>query len=299
MSRITNNMMISDFLSNYNKSQNKLNKYMNQLSTGDKFSRISEEPIDAVKSMRLDTTLSFNQQYQDNAEGGISWLKLTDEALNEVVKTLRTLRTDAVAAATGTMNPESRQKVQQKVDQLREHLVEIANTKYADSYIFNGVKTKVKPYQGADSLNPTDYEANGAVSTGKLDREVGAGTVVDINVTGPEIGFGQIFADIYNFSEALANDDSAEIQNSLDNIDTHIENVLVARSQVGARQNRLELGVDRLSAQEVTYTDILSKTADTDVAETIMKYKNEENVFRIALATGAGIMQPTLMDFLT
>lgn len=299
MSRITNNMIISDFLSNYNKSQSKLNKYMNQLSTGEKFSRVSEEPIDAVKSMKLDTTLGFNKTYQENAESGISWLEVTDEALNEVVKTLRTIRTDAVEAATGTMTPEDREKVQQKVDQLREHLVEIANSKYANSYIFNGVKTKVKPYQDAASLNPADYEANGVISTGKLEREVGTGTVVDINVSGSEIGFGQMFADLNNFSEALANDDSTEIQNSLDNIDTHIENVLLARAQVGSRQNRLELGVDRLSAQEVTYTDILSKTADTDVAETIMQYKNEENVFRIALATGSSIIQPTLMDFLT
>lgn len=298
MSRITNNMIISNFLSNYNKSQSKLNKYMNQLSTGEKFSRVSEAPIDAVKSMRLDTTLSFNQQYQDNAEDGISWLKLTDEALNEVGRTLRTLRTDAIAAATGTMTPESRQKVQQEVDQLREHLVEIANSKYANSYIFNGFKTKIKPYQEADSLTPTDYEANGAVSTGKLEREVAAGTVVGVNVTGPEIGFGQMFADLYNFSDALATDDLTEIQNTIDNIDTHLENVLVARSQVGSCQKRLELGVDRLSAQEVTYTDILSKTADTDVAETIMNYMNEKNVFRIALSTGANIIQPTLMDFL-
>ncbi|QTL96929.1 flagellar hook-associated protein 3 [Iocasia frigidifontis] len=298
MSRITNNMIISDFLSNYNKSQNKLNKYMNQLSTGDKFSRISEEPIDAVKSMRLDTILSFNQQYQDNAAEGISWLKVTDEALNEVGKTLRTLRTDALAAATGTMTPESRQKLLPKVEQLRKDLVEIANSKYANSYIFNGFKTKVKPYQDAASLIPGDYEANGAVSTGKLEREVAAGTVVGVNVTGPEIGFAQMFADINNFSVALASDDPVEIQNTIDNIDTHIENVLVARSQVGSCQNRLELGADRLSAQEVTYTDILSKTADTDVAETIMKYMNEENVFRLALQTGSRIFQPTLMDFL-
>lgn len=298
MSRITNNMIISNFMSNFNKSQIKLNKYMEQLSTGERFSKVSEEPIDAVKSMKMDTAISFNKKYQENAEGGISWLEVTDKALDDVVKTLRKLRDSAIKAANGSITPDDRQKIQKEVDQLREHLVEVANSKYANSYIFSGFKTKVKPYQNANSLNPVDYEANGTVSTGKLEVEIGAGTVVDMNVTGSEMNFDQMFADLYNFSDALATSNSVEIQNSLGNIDTHIEEILGSRAQVGSRQKRLELNVDRLSAQEISYTDILAETADTDVAETIMKYKNEENVYRVALATGANIIQPTLMDFL-
>ena len=298
MSRITNNMIINNFLANFTRSQKSLNKYMEQLTTGEKFSRISDEPIYAVKAMKLETILQFNEKYIENAEEGINWLNVTDKALDDVVKTLRKLRDSAVRAANGSLTPDDRQKIQQEVLQLKEHLIDVANSRYGNAYIFNGTETKLQPYVNAPSKVPDDYLANGSVSDGKLTREVGAGIIIDINVTGAEIGFAQIFADLQAFSDALEYDDTETLQTMMGTIDKHIESVLGARAQVGSRQNRLELTVDRFESQEIAYADILNNTKGVDIAETIMKLKNEENVYRIALATGARIIQPTLMDFL-
>lgn len=298
MSRITNNMIINNFLANFTRSQKSLNKYMEQLTTGEKFSRISDEPIYAVKAMKLETILQFNEKYIENAEEGINWLNVTDKALDDVVKTLRKLRDSAVRAANGSLTPDDRQKIQQEVLQLKEHLIDVANSRYGNAYIFNGTETKLQPYVNAASTDPDDYLANGSVSDGKLTREVGAGIIIDINVTGAEIGFAQIFAGLQAFSDALEDDDTETLQTMMGTIDKHIESVLGARAQVGSRQNRLELTVDRFESQEIAYADILNNTKGVDIAETIMKLKNEENVYRIALATGARIIQPTLMDFL-
>jgi len=298
MSRITNNMIINNFLANFTRSQKSLNKYMEQLTTGEKFSRISDEPIYAVKAMKLETILQFNEKYIENAEEGINWLNVTDKALDDVVKTLRKLRDSAVRAANGSLTPDDRQKIQQEVLQLKEHLIDVANSRYGNAYIFNGTETKLQPYVNAASTDPDDYLANGSVSDGKLTREVGAGIIIDINVTGAEIGFAQIFADLQAFSDALEYDDTETLQTMMGTIDKRIESVLGARAQVGSRQNRLELTVDRFESQEIAYADILNNTKGVDIAETIMKLKNEENVYRIALATGARIIQPTLMDFL-
>jgi len=291
-------MIINNFLANFTRSQKSLNKYMEQLTTGEKFSRISDEPIYAVKAMKLETILQFNEKYIENAEEGINWLNVTDKALDDVVKTLRKLRDSAVRAANGSLTPDDRQKIQQEVLQLKEHLIDVANSRYGNAYIFNGTETKLQPYVNAPSKVPDDYLANGSVSDGKLTREVGAGIIIDINVTGAEIGFAQIFADLQAFSDALEYDDTETLQTMMGTIDKHIESVLGARAQVGSRQNRLELTVDRFESQEIAYADILNNTKGVDIAETIMKLKNEENVYRIALATGARIIQPTLMDFL-
>lgn len=298
MSRITNNMIISNFLTNFTRSQKNLNKYMEQLTTGERFSRISDEPINAVKAMKLETILNFNEKYVENAEEGINWLNVTDKALDDVVKTLRKIRDSAVKAANGSMTPDDRQKVKQEVDQLKAHLVDVANSRYGNAYIFNGAKTKIQPYQNANATDPSAYVTGGGLSDAKLIRELGAGITIEINVTGVEIGFGQIFADLQAFSDALENDDTDTLNSMLGTIDEHIESVLGARAQVGSRQNRLQLSVDRFSSQEIAYADILNKTKGTHIPETIMKLKNEENVYRIALATGARIIQPTLMDFL-
>ncbi|MGB4046018.1 MAG: flagellar hook-associated protein FlgL, partial [Halanaerobiales bacterium] len=279
MSRITNNMIINNFLANFTRSQKSLNKYMEQLTTGEKFSRISDEPIYAVKAMKLETILQFNEKYIENAEEGINWLNVTDKALDDVVKTLRKLRDSAVRAANGSLTPDDRQKIQQEVLQLKEHLIDVANSRYGNAYIFNGTETKLQPYVNAASKDPDDYLANGSVSDGKLTREVGADIIIDINVTGAEIGFAQIFADLQAFSNALEDDDTETLQTMMGTIDKRIESVLGARAQVGSRQNRLELTVDRFESQEIAYADILNNTKGVDIAETIMKLKNEENVY--------------------
>ena len=53
-----------------------------------------------------------------------------------------------------------------------------------------------------------------------------------------------------------------------------------------------------LSMDAINYESIRSDVEDIDQAETIMNYKYCQSIFEQALASGAQIIQPTLMDFL-
>lgn len=301
MTRITSNIIINDFMKNYRKSSERLHKYMNQLSTGEKFSQISDNAIDAAKAFKLETTIKFNKQYAENAENGVRWLAVTDQALDDVIKNLRKARDIAVKGANGTWTNDERTKMQEEVEQLLDHLVKVGNSRYGDVFIFNGTKTSVKPYQNGNTTNPADYLANGPISIDTIERDIFEGSTVEINVSGTDIGnggFSQIYADLKELSNSLSTGNANGINNSIGKIDQHIEETLAARARVGARQQRLELVKSRLESQEIEYSKILSDTKDVDVPETIMKLKNEENVYRAALATGARIIMPSLIDFL-
>jgi flagellar hook-associated protein 3 FlgL len=54
----------------------------------------------------------------------------------------------------------------------------------------------------------------------------------------------------------------------------------------------------RLRDNKLSITDLLSKTIDTDITETINDLKVQESVQRMSLSVGAKIIQPTLVDFL-
>jgi flagellar hook-associated protein 3 FlgL len=85
--------------------------------------------------------------------------------------------------------------------------------------------------------------------------------------------------------------DIAMIQSSLDN-------VLKNNAEVGARVHRLETVKLRLEHDETSMTDILAKTENIDFPETIMNLKMLEYVHQSALASGARILKPTLIDYL-
>jgi len=80
--------------------------------------------------------------------------------------------------------------------------------------------------------------------------------------------------------------------------DRRMEELLLYRSTVGARVNRLELQQSRLESIQETFTSLLSKTEDADMAEVIMQLQLQENAYRASLAAGARIIQPSLLDFL-
>jgi len=56
--RITNKMMTNNMMSNINKNKNLLSKLDEQYSTGKKIQRPPEDPIIAVRALKLRTNLS-------------------------------------------------------------------------------------------------------------------------------------------------------------------------------------------------------------------------------------------------
>lgn len=108
-----------------------------------------------------------------------------------------------------------------------------------------------------------------------------------------------LMEDLDAIIEALDMGSSTTIGNYLDVIDTHLGNVLTVQADIGARTNRLELILNRLEENNISFTKLLSSAEDADMAEIIMNLKNAENVYRASLSTGAKVIQPTLTDFLS
>jgi flagellar hook-associated protein 3 FlgL len=88
------------------------------------------------------------------------------------------------------------------------------------------------------------------------------------------------------------------ISGYLSKIQQHMDGINAARAELGARADRVAMIDDRLGSQNTIATKILSDNEDADLEKVIMNLKIQESVHRAALATGARIMQPTLMDFL-
>ena len=92
--------------------------------------------------------------------------------------------------------------------------------------------------------------------------------------------------------------DPALLNGDIANIDKILSRVLTSMAEVGARTNHLDLTIERLLEQELNFKTLLSETGDVDQAEVILELTNQENVYKSALAVGARIIMPTLMDFL-
>lgn len=108
-----------------------------------------------------------------------------------------------------------------------------------------------------------------------------------------------LMSDIDDYISALNSGDTTVIGDFLGKVDVHLNRVLAVRADIGARVNRMELVANRISDNIISYTTMLSDAQDADMSQVIMYLKNAENVYKAALSTGAKVIQPSLIDFIS
>ena len=294
--RVTNNMLISNMMRNLNSSLKRMQRVHNQMSSGKRFSMPSEDPVGVARSLKLRADINENRQFKKNAEDALSWLETTETALMQIKEVLQRARELAVQGANGVLSPEDCQKIAEEVVQLRDQLVSLGNSTYAGKHIFAGYKTNQAPV----GLNP-DGSLNYAGDLGQIMYQVGVSDILQGNMTAREIfepGGKDLFADMQDFIDALNIGDTGTVGGIIGDIDVHMENILAKVAEAGAKVNRMKLVVNRLEDDYLNFNKLLSQNEDADMAEVITRLKSEENVYMAALAGGARIIQPTLVDFL-
>ncbi|WP_396129846.1 flagellar hook-associated protein FlgL [Exiguobacterium mexicanum] len=307
--RVTQTMLTQTNLKHLSSSYNKLAQVQEQLISGKRIQKASEDPVVAMQGMRYRTEVREVDQFRRNVSEATSWMDLTDSTLNEVTEAVKRIRELTTQAANDTYESSQRQIIQSEVNQLIEHLGSLANAKSGEKYIYNGTKTD-QPLVDMDALKAFLANPNGDVNSiypggaptvsGKVAFEVSKGITVQVNMQ-PETVFGsEVFAGLHDLVTKLAdpNTTGEVLSNELADLDVIAQNLITERAELGARANRLELVDNRLQEHEIIAKTIMSDNEDIDIERVIMELKSHETVHRAALSAGARIIQPTLLDFL-
>ncbi|HHW12619.1 MAG TPA: flagellar hook-associated protein FlgL [Firmicutes bacterium] len=293
--RVTDSMIHMGVQDNIQKAMERLNKNYTRLTTGKMINRPSDDPVGLILGMRLKKGINENSQYKENANAALALLNGSDYALDEMTKALHRLSELAVQAANGVLDQISLDAIADEVEELRNHLYQIANTKQENTYIFGGERTNAPPYE-LDPLATPDITWQG--SSSPLKAEVGTGIVMDVTVTGDQV-FGDFFDRLSDFIHNLRSGDHKAISESdLANIHARLDQVLQIRGEIGAKVNRLEKNLERMELMDVNFRELLSKIEDTDYAEVTMNLMMQESVYQAALATSARIMRSTLVNYI-
>lgn len=288
-------MLANNMLRNLSNSYERLGKYQEQLATGKKISRPSDDPVVAMKGIAYREDLARVKQYQRNIGEVHNWIDSADDALDKVGLALQRVQELVVQASTDTATPEDRKKIADEIDQIQKHIVDVANTKVGGKYIFNGADTKNPLFIGYPG--ETGFAVNGNQSD--VEIEVFDGIKLDVNIDGKTL-FTGIIGMLDNLKTVLDDPNSTgnTISSHLSQVEAQQDALLAARSELGAKQNRVEMMENRLSTQEVIATKLMSNNEDIEYEKTITDLITQESVHRAALSVGARIIQPTLVDFL-
>jgi flagellar hook-associated protein 3 FlgL len=140
--RITNNMIVANTKANINANKVNVDKYNTQMTTQKKINKASENPVIAIRSLRMQTTLTHIDQYLDNnIADANAWLEVTDTALSNMTTILESIRTQCAYGATDTLKQDNRRTILQQLEQMADQVYSEGNADYAGRTIFTGYRT--------------------------------------------------------------------------------------------------------------------------------------------------------------
>ncbi|RUO35604.1 flagellin FliC [Aliidiomarina shirensis] len=246
MSVINTNMTSLIGQQNLSKSQSSLQTSMERLSSGLRINSAKDDAAGQAIANKMTAEIRGLTQAQRNANDGISLAQTAEGALNQINDNIQRVRELTVQAQNGTNSADDIASIQAEItERLNEIERVVDDSSFNGNLLFN------------DGTNTSDGQA--AVD---FNIQVGSkdGQVITIENT---------LLDASGFSIAGFNVDAgagAVTADPLDTLDDALAAVDVARSGLGAIQNRLESAIDNISTTTTNLSAARSRIEDADYA---------------------------------
>ncbi len=170
--RITNKIMQNNSLYNINNNKVTEDQLNTMMSTGKKITRPSDDPVIAIRALRLRSNVTqLSQYYEKNAKDAESWLQVTADALSTITDVLTDCVKQATKGANKDLTLDDLETIITQMDALSQEYYSTGNVDYAGRYVFTGYRT--------DTALTYDKTTTDAYTD--INDEFGAGSIVESN----------------------------------------------------------------------------------------------------------------------
>ena len=148
-SRATSQLAITRLMFQLNNDQGAIQSLQDQLSTGRRINKPSEDPAAAIKALSAQRQLEFKSQVDVNLQSADTILGATESTLAQAQTLLNEMRGVAVAATGSTYSEEERDAFVAQIQAAVSKLAELGNSKFRDQFIFAGSDVLDSPFEFA------------------------------------------------------------------------------------------------------------------------------------------------------
>jgi flagellar hook-associated protein 3 FlgL len=300
--RVTNNSIASMTLANLQSSLQRGAALQQQLSSGRRINKASDDPSGTVAALALQGEIDRNNQYTRNANDGNGWLTTVDSTLTSINDQLSRARDLVVqAASTGSGDANSQNAIATELTQLRASILGLANTTYQGRPVFGGTTAGSAAFAaGATSTIGGQPDIAYVGDSGTVQRRIADGTTVRVD-SDATATFGaagsSVFDAIATVIDHLQNNPAA-LSGDITAIDAAASRVRTQLTDVGVRQQRVQDGAATVQNRVLDLTSRLTEVEDVDMPSTIVALQTQQVAYQAALGATAKVVQPSLLDFL-
>jgi len=197
--RITNSMMTNNSKNYMNINKLNADNAYTVTASGQKITRPSDDPVVAIRALRLNTNLTELKQYSDkNIPDAEAWFDLTSSALSETNEIISKIEEQLTTGASDQHTATDRSNILKNLSALRDQIYATGNSDYTGRTIFTGYRTgesltftknESKKYTINEPLSKSDVETISYVSGAK---EI-SNTSVDTTYTEQSIENNEVY----------------------------------------------------------------------------------------------------------
>ena len=197
--RITNKIVQNNSLYNININKTNEDTLNTMTSTGKKITRPSDDPVVAIRALRLRSNVAqLSQYYEKNAKDASSWLQVTEDALSTVTSVLTDAGKQATKGANKYLGISDLTTIVTQMSALSDEYYSTGNVDYAGRYVFTGYRTDTsltfdsattKAYTGInDEFNASDIGTSSRVLKAYNISTATTGTPTEAGITQTSVG---------------------------------------------------------------------------------------------------------------
>lgn len=268
--RVYDSSYYAKLLNNIGQNRQQLEHYSDQISSGRKINKASDDPRMYRQKSRLESTLARLEQDRRVMGQSSSYLDSTDQVLGELTSQVRRLRTLVQQRGNGSTGPQLGSELGIEVERLVESGVHLANTEVGGTYLFAGFRSR----QPAFSVTRT----NGKITAVDYQGDLGYpplnmpdGESLKLNLNGQSIvaGSGEdMFALAMDIRDQMSAEDfdSDDFLNRLEKVETNLLRRRAEAASAGRHLEKLDQTLaDRSSQMQREYDSIVAADLPTSI----------------------------------
>jgi flagellar hook-associated protein 3 FlgL len=300
--RITSQILARNFSLNMNRHLSRIDQFNSEISSGKKLNKPSDDPSGMMMALRVHSRIERNTQYGRNIEDGLGRLGIAENVLNDVKNLVIRARDLAIKGNDATFNSQDRSIIAIEVDQLLEHLLNLANKESVEGYVFGGTRTETTPFQAFrdDQNKITSVLPNGNIAA-KVARVVGDDATVEVSADSNGIlyGTGDLFETLIELRDGLNGSNPDQIGESMGRLSNEfIDNIVGLIGEIGTRASYMLDRKSELDDDFVQFSEQLSEIEDTDFADAMLQLSQSLAAYEAALLAGTQVLNTTLINAL-
>ena len=285
--RVTERTRVGMLVLAQSRASSRLDEAARIASGAQRVSKPSDDPAAYGSMIRKNYAIALLDQHSEIASRARGELEIAENALSQGLDLIARAREAAIAGANTTADAHARQLLGDEVRTIREELLAIANTRYANKYLFGGTRTDVEPFDPSTGA----FAGNDQV----IRVPVLEGVAPPGNVSGARaftaVGGRDIFADLEALTQALYANDAPNIRSAIDPLDVGHQQIVRAQVEAGFGAERFGTAIDIIMSTRTALTEQLNEEVGGDPAAQITEFTLARTAYERSVAVTKQLLQ--------